>query len=253
MSGMVYGILSLHKGTVLITLEDLNEKLGIVGGMLVAAGVFFDALGYGSVDRLTPFGPKEAITTQTSFLGYAVAGLLTGFGTKLSNGCTSGHGLCGLPRFSIRSFVAVCVFLLTSICISTLRYHQSLGPFSSEQLNPQFDYNHLISSNICIAIGAILPILGGCIRANLSANKMTSKEIVIDQVITFLVGLLFGVGLLVSGMVRRSNILGFLALGENWNPSLLFVLGCGVLVNLATFNYMLRVKYFFCNIENSRI
>lgn len=74
---------------------------------------------------------------------------------------------------------------------------------------------------------------------------MTPKEIVVDQLITFLVGLLFGVGLLVSGMVRRSNILGFLALGENWNPSLLFVLGCAVLVNLATFNYMLRVKYFF--------
>lgn len=82
---------------------------------------------------------------------------------------------------------------------------------------------------------------------------MSSREIVIDQLITFLVGVLFGIGLLVSGMVRRSNILGFLALGENWNPSLLFVLGCGVLVNLVSFNYMLRVKYVLVYIGNSRI
>ena len=98
-----------------------------------------------------------------------------------------------------------------------------------------------------------MPIIGGCIRASLAANKMSPKEIAVDQLITFLVGLLFGVGLLVSGMVRRSNILGFLALGENWNPSLFFVLGCGVLVNLASFNYMLRVKYLPSDIGNSRI
>lgn len=71
---------------------------------------------------------------------------------------------------------------------------------------------------------------------------MNFWEILVDQGITFVTGLLFGLGLLVSGMVRRSNIIGFLGLGLNWNPSLLFVLGCGVLVNLLTFNYMLRVK-----------
>lgn len=40
----------------------------------------------------------------------AIAGLLIGFGTKLGNGCTSGHGVCGLARFSKRSMVAVAVF-----------------------------------------------------------------------------------------------------------------------------------------------
>ena len=61
--------------------------------------------------------------------------------------------------------------------------------------------------------------------------------------ITWIVGLLFGVGLLVSGMVRRINIITFLGMHEGWNPSLLFVLGCGVAFNLITFNYMLRVRY----------
>ncbi|WP_224702242.1 YeeE/YedE family protein [Devosia aquimaris] len=40
----------------------------------------------------------------------AVAGLLTGLGTKIGNGCTSGHGVCGIARLSRRSFVAVGVF-----------------------------------------------------------------------------------------------------------------------------------------------
>lgn len=99
--------------------------------MLLASGIFFDIFQYGTFNHFTPFGPADKITTQTSYIGYALAGLLVGFGTKLSNGCTSGHGLCGVSRLSIRSIVAVCVFLITAIAVSTLGYHKSLGPFSS--------------------------------------------------------------------------------------------------------------------------
>lgn len=60
--------------------------------------------------------------------------------------------------------------------------------------------------------------------------------------ISLLVGIIFGTGLLVAGMVRRQNILHFLAIGRDWNPSLLFVLGCGVILNLFAFNYMIRIK-----------
>ena len=43
----------------------------------------------------------------------ALAGLLVGFGTRLGNGCTSGHGVCGLSRFSRRSLVATMTFMAT--------------------------------------------------------------------------------------------------------------------------------------------
>jgi uncharacterized membrane protein YedE/YeeE len=43
-----------------------------------------------------------------------VAGLLVGFGARLGNGCTSGHGVCGLARLSPRSLVAVLVFMATA-------------------------------------------------------------------------------------------------------------------------------------------
>lgn len=42
------------------------------------------------------------------------AGLLVGFGTRLGNGCTSGHGICGMARLSKRSFAAVAVFMVTA-------------------------------------------------------------------------------------------------------------------------------------------
>lgn len=45
----------------------------------------------------------------------AIAGLLTGFGTKVGNGCTSGHGVCGIARLSRRSFVAVGIFFGVAI------------------------------------------------------------------------------------------------------------------------------------------
>lgn len=48
-----------------------------------------------------------------------IAGALVGAGTELANGCTSGHGLCGLPRLSVRSFVAVLTFLSTAIVTAT--------------------------------------------------------------------------------------------------------------------------------------
>lgn len=42
------------------------------------------------------------------------AGLLAGFGTRLGNGCTSGHGICGMARLSKRSFAAVAVFMVSA-------------------------------------------------------------------------------------------------------------------------------------------
>ncbi len=47
--------------------------------------------------------------------GLAVAGLLVGIGTRLGGGCTSGHGVCGIARFSPRSLVATGVFMLTAM------------------------------------------------------------------------------------------------------------------------------------------
>lgn len=53
----------------------------------------------------------------------ALAGLLVGVGTRIGSGCTSGHGVCGLGRFSPRSLAAVVTFMLTAmLCVYAWRH-----------------------------------------------------------------------------------------------------------------------------------
>lgn len=64
--------------------------------------------------------PAELVSAPAAWsiptpLWLAIAGLLTGFGTKIGNGCTSGHGVCGIARLSLRSFVAVGFFFSVAI------------------------------------------------------------------------------------------------------------------------------------------
>ena len=81
---------------------------------------------YSEVKKLMP-NPfdKQSMTDKSSVSHLAIAGLLVGIGTDLGNGCTSGHGLCGMSRFSIRSFTAVLAFLSTAIAVATM----SLGSY----------------------------------------------------------------------------------------------------------------------------
>ena len=55
------------------------------------------------------------ISISSSVILLAIAGILVGFGTRLSNGCTSGHGISGISRFSIRSIIATITFMLVGI------------------------------------------------------------------------------------------------------------------------------------------
>ena len=53
----------------------------------------------------------------------AVSGLLIGFGARLGGGCTSGHGVCGIPRLSPRSILATCVFMAVAAIVVFLTRH----------------------------------------------------------------------------------------------------------------------------------
>jgi uncharacterized membrane protein YedE/YeeE len=58
--------------------------------------------------------PRGLEGTQTSsLLEIALSGILVGYGTRLGSGCTSGHGICGLARFSKRSLAATVTFMVT--------------------------------------------------------------------------------------------------------------------------------------------
>ena len=82
----------------------------------LAASWLIPGLGVGG-----PAGkPAELVSAPATWgvptpLWLAIAGVLTGFGTKIGNGCTSGHGVCGIARLSLRSFVAVGIFFSVAI------------------------------------------------------------------------------------------------------------------------------------------
>ncbi|HUD87708.1 MAG TPA: YeeE/YedE thiosulfate transporter family protein [Xanthobacteraceae bacterium] len=58
-----------------------------------------------------------------SIVVIAVGGLLVGFGTRLGNGCTSGHGICGIARLSPRSIAATLVFMVAAMAVVAITHH----------------------------------------------------------------------------------------------------------------------------------
>lgn len=68
------------------------------------------------------------IHLQTGPADMVIAGLLVGFGTRMSCGCTSGHGICGVARISPRSLVATAIFMLTAMITVALLRHSGLTP-----------------------------------------------------------------------------------------------------------------------------
>lgn len=70
-------------------------------------------LGASAVALLMPL--SRPIEMPMNWLGMGLAGVLVGFGTRMANGCTSGHGICGLARFSKRSAVATLSFMASGM------------------------------------------------------------------------------------------------------------------------------------------
>ena len=103
-SGRVTGICGIINGVL------KPEKNEVLWRVFFIAGLFLGGL------VLRQFVKDVFVSTVSSDIGYLiVAGLLVGFGTSLGSGCTSGHGVCGMSRMSIRSIVATLVFMFAGI------------------------------------------------------------------------------------------------------------------------------------------
>jgi uncharacterized protein len=69
------------------------------------------------------FAPLPAATVDVGTIGLVAAGLLVGVGARMGNGCTSGHGVCGLSRLSLRSLVNVVVFMGSGVATVYVLHH----------------------------------------------------------------------------------------------------------------------------------
>ena len=151
-----------------------------------------------------------------------------GWGTRMGNGCTSGHGVCGLPRLSPRSLAAVCTFMATGFAIATFRYYV---PFLKGGPNFGSEYPK-VWRWIALALLISLNLFVAFIYMKTEAKRRELAH-------SYLLGALFGFGLLISGMCRVTKIQNFLIIGKVWDSSLIFVMLSAVLINFFTFRVIL--------------
>ncbi len=109
LNGRVSGICGIVDGLLIRWTSDTPWRATFVVGLLVGGGLLM---------AVAPEVIQEPATRSLPLVGGA--GLLVGVGTRLANGCTSGHGVCGLSRRSMRSLVATLSFMATGFLTATL-------------------------------------------------------------------------------------------------------------------------------------
>lgn len=102
-NGRIAGISGIFNGAFRLA-EDWTWRWLFLAGLLGGAAIYE----YGLAAQPTP-------TQAFAPVAMAVGGFLVGVGTRMGNGCTSGHGVCGLGRLSPRSLAAVITFMATAI------------------------------------------------------------------------------------------------------------------------------------------
>lgn len=103
-NGRVTGISGILGGVIKPQKSDLSWRVAFIGGLVLGGVVLQYVL------------PNAFIQKSSALnVDYMIAGVLVGFGTLLGNGCTSGHGVCGISRLSVRSIVATLTFIIFGI------------------------------------------------------------------------------------------------------------------------------------------
>ena len=106
------GISGILAGLLAPVASDIGWRWRFIAGPAVGGALGFWLLGLPAPDL-----------SQVSWPWLLVGGLLVGFGAKLGNGCTSGHGICGIGRLSVRSIVATLLFMLAGMITVFIMRH----------------------------------------------------------------------------------------------------------------------------------
>lgn len=110
--GRIAGISGIFGGLLMRKTGDVAWRVAFVLGLVLGGALMF---------QLAP--AMFSINIERSLLTIVIAGLLVGFGTRMGNGCTSGHGVCGISRLSPRSLIATATFMVTGALTVFLASH----------------------------------------------------------------------------------------------------------------------------------
>ena len=112
LTGRIAGISGIFGGLLDFRSEDKDWRIAFIAGLPLAP-LIAGWMGYG-------MPPPEL---PASWAVIIAAGLLVGFGARLGGGCTSGHGICGVARLSVRSIAATVIFMLAAIVTVAVTRH----------------------------------------------------------------------------------------------------------------------------------
>lgn len=110
-NGRIAGISGMIAGAFDFKNSENHWRLFFLGGLILAAVIF------------NIFVPHTSVTYSRSTFLLIVSGILVGYGTRLGNGCTSGHAVCGMARLSIRSIAATITFMSVAILTVFITRH----------------------------------------------------------------------------------------------------------------------------------
>jgi uncharacterized protein len=111
-NGRIAGITGIFAGLIDPADDDRTWRATFIIG-LIAAPLSAAILGWSLPSPQMP----------ASLTLVAIAGVLVGFGTRMGNGCTSGHGVCGIARLSPRSITATGIFMAVAVVVVALMRH----------------------------------------------------------------------------------------------------------------------------------
>ncbi|CAJ1353567.1 unnamed protein product [Effrenium voratum] len=162
------------------------------------------------------------------FWRWILAGVLVGVGTRIGKGCTSGHGICGMPRFSLRSWIAVPVFMAAAASVVAITRH-GLQEETNNLLYQQQVAELMWPPRWEFPVGALVTSLALLALATLLPHKIRRFLSPLFS------GLIFAMGLGASGMTSQMKVINFLDFAGYWDPSLAFVMGLGICASFPAF------------------
>lgn len=111
--GRIFGATGILSGLIFVESRDeVVWRIALVAGMVLAPALIFAVT-----------GTMPALSVPVSPAMIMVGGVIVGLGASLGSGCTSGHGVCGVSRLSVRSLVAVPTFMVTAAITVFLMRH----------------------------------------------------------------------------------------------------------------------------------
>lgn len=111
LNGRIAGISSILSGLLRPVNGDIEWRVAFIAGLIFSPVAFSVA------------APLPAVQIDADASALIMGGLLVGIGTRYGSGCTSGHGICGLSRFSPRSMVATAMFMLAGFVTVFITRH----------------------------------------------------------------------------------------------------------------------------------